>query len=151
MRSFNLDISKNFIEQNFIKCSVRYLLLLVASFGFTGLDMYCNFFSVQILTIGTCYDDRCQILRNFYMIKDENQSSMQGYMFFIYFAYVMQMLFAFYETYCITYFFLRKRVIHPRFEEYYNSKTKRPYRMAIASNFIFYMFFYISLFQTLHF
>ena len=28
------------------------------------------------------------ILRNFYMIKDENQSSMQGYMFFIYFAYV---------------------------------------------------------------
>lgn len=148
MRSFNLDISKNLIEQNFIKCSVRYLLLLVASFGFTGLDMYCNFFSVQILTIGTCHDDRCQILKNFHMIKDDNHSSMQGYMFFIYFAYVMKLLFTFYETYCIIYFFLRKRVIHPRFQEYYDSKTKKSYKMTVASNLIFYIFFYISLFSN---
>lgn len=142
--NFNLDISKNYIEQNFVKCSLRYILLLIFSFGFSGLDMYFDLFSIKILSLGQCYDKSCNIYKNFILTNESNYDSVQGYMFFVYFTYMITLIFTIFQQYKLSYFYYIKRVKHGRFAEYYLSKMKRMYRMVYMFSFLFYMFFYLS-------
>lgn len=143
-RNFSLDISKNFIEQDLVKCSLRYILLLIASFGFSGLDSFFDFFSIKILSLGQCHDKSCNIYKSFTSVNESNHTYVQGYMLFIYFTYVITLVFTIFQQYKLSYFYYNKRVKHPRFAEYYLLKMKRMYKMVCMFTFIFYIFFYLS-------
>lgn len=143
-RNFNLDISTNFIEHNFVKCALRYIVLVIMSFSFSGLDMYFDFFSIKIITLGQCHDKSCSIYRNFVLTNESNFAHVQGYMFYIYFTYIITLIFTIFQQYKLCYFYYIKRVKHNRFSEYYLSEMRRMYRMVYIFSFLFYIFFYLS-------
>ena len=142
-RNFNLDISTNFIEHNFVKCALRYIVLVIMSFSFSGLDMYFDFFSIKIITLGQCHDKSCNIYRNFVLTNESNFAHVQGYMFYIYFTYIITLIFTIFQQYKLCYFYYIKRVKHNRFSEYYLSEMRRMYRMVYIFSFLFYIFFYL--------
>ena len=137
--NFNIFLITHDIRSIFI----RYLLMLIATFTFSGLDMFTNFILIDILTFGV--GNQTIIKDNFNLIRSSNHSSVRGYMYFVYITYIISFIQTIILNSLSYYYRKHKYINNVPFSVLYYRKTKGfRFRLAISQN-LFFIIFYLSI------